>query len=151
MIDLDSLPSFPALSDIMASPNRTPIVIGVGDIVNRSKKVEDAIEPLQLMLQAIQKAILDTGLESSAATALQAEIDSLDVIKSWTWPYPDLPSLIAERLAIKPRRQHYSEHGGNQPAHLFDEAARRISKGESQVAVVTGGEALASCMQDMRP
>ncbi|KAK3116416.1 hypothetical protein LTR53_003209 [Teratosphaeriaceae sp. CCFEE 6253] len=123
---------------------RTPIVVGVGDVVNRSRKVEDAIEPLQLMLGAIQEAIRDTGLSPSAATALQTEIDSLDVVRTWTWPYPDLPGLIAERLAIDPLRKHYSEHGGNTPGMLFDEAARRISKGESNVALLTGGEALAS-------
>ncbi|KAK5116521.1 hypothetical protein LTR85_009146 [Meristemomyces frigidus] len=128
----------------MPSKSFTPIVVGVGDVVNRSKKVEDAIEPLQLKLQAIQKALQDVGLEASATAALQSEIDSLDVVRTWTWPYPSLPGLIAEGLAIQPTRKHYSEHGGNQPAHLFDEAARRISKGESKVAVVTGGEALAS-------
>jgi len=124
----------------------TPIVIGVGDVVNRSKKVEDAIEPLQLMLQAIQQALQDTGLDAPTAAALQREIDSVDVVRSWTWPYPDLPGLIAERLAASPRRKCLSEHGGNQPGRLFDEAARRISKGESKVAVLTGGEALASRM-----
>ncbi|KAK4541676.1 hypothetical protein LTR36_007820 [Oleoguttula mirabilis] len=128
----------------MAPPPTTPVVIGVGDVVNRSKKIENAIEPLQLMLQAIQKALQDAGLESAATAALQSEIDSIDVVKTWTWPYPDLPGLIAERLVVQPTWKHYSEHGGNQPAHLFDEAARRISKGESKVAVVTGGEALAS-------
>jgi len=128
----------------MARLRETPIVVGVGDIVNRSRKVEDAIEPLQLMLQAIQKALQDTGLHSTGIAALQSEVDSLDVVKSWTWPYPDLPGLLSDRLAIKPRRKHQSEHGGNQPAYLLDEAARRISKGESKVAILTGGEALAS-------
>lgn len=132
----------------MTNPSLTPIVIGVGDVVNRSKKIENAIEPLQLILQAIQKALQDVRLPSSATAALKSEIDSLDVVRTWTWPYPDLPGLIAERLAIEPSWKHYSEHGGNQPAHLFDEAARRISKGESKVAVVTGGEALASCTHE---
>lgn len=128
----------------MDESRKTPVIIGVGDIVNRSKKVEDAIEPLQLIVQAIQKAIQDTGLTASAAASLQSEIDSLDVVRPWTWPYPDLPGLVSERLAINPRRKHITEHGGNQPALLLDDAARRISKGVSKVAVVTGGEALAS-------
>ncbi len=124
---------------------QTPIVVGVGDIVNRSKTVENAVEPLDLMYEAISNAVRDTGLAPSAATTLQAGIDSLDVIKCWTWPYVDLPGLIAQRLAIDPLRKHQSPHGGNQPGLLFDEAARRISKGESRVALLTGGEALASC------
>ncbi|KAI7266152.1 hypothetical protein KC345_g8263 [Hortaea werneckii] len=128
----------------MSVPSETPVIIGVGDVVNRSKKIEDAIEPLGLIMEAIQKALADTSLSSTASAKLKNSIDSLDVVRSWTWPYPDLPGSIAERLGIEPQRRHYSEHGGNQPALLLDEAARRVSKGENQVAVVTGGEALAS-------
>ncbi|GAB1736326.1 hypothetical protein NU219Hw_g6991t1 [Hortaea werneckii] len=128
----------------MSAPPETPVIIGVGDVVNRSKKIEDAIEPLGLIVEAIQKALTDTSLNPTASARLKKSIDSLDVVRSWTWPYPDLPASIAERLGIDPRRRHYSDHGGNQPALLLDEAARRVSKGENQVAVVTGGEALAS-------
>jgi acetyl-CoA acetyltransferase len=130
----------------MAATGRlTPIVVGVGDIKNRSLKVEDAIEPLQLMFQAILKAIQDTNLSSSAAKELQSKIDSVGVVNTWTWIYPDLPGLISEKLDVKPKYQVLSHHGGDSPAKLFDEAARRISLGESRVAIVTGGEALASC------
>ena len=128
----------------MSQSRRTPVVVGVADVVNRSKKVEDAIEPLELILRAIKDALKDTGLSDSVASDLQSDIDSLDVVRSWTWPYPDLPSLVAKGLNIKPTRRYYSEHAGNQPGKLFDEAARRISLGESKVAVLTGGEALAS-------
>jgi hypothetical protein len=129
-----------------ATLRRTPIVVGVGDIKNRSQKIEDAIEPAELMLRAIQDAIKDTNLSDSAAAKLQASIDSIDVVATWTWPYHDLPGLLAQKLGIDPRHKFYSAHGGNQPAKLFDEAARRISFGQSRCCVVTGGEALASCM-----
>lgn len=128
----------------MTSPS-TPVIIGVGDFVNRSKRIEDALEPLQLMLEAIEAALKDTGLGISSLNQLKAAVDSLDVVRTWTWPYPNLPGLISEHLKIHPKRQHYTEHGGNQPGVSFDEAARRVSKGESKVAVLTGGEALASC------
>lgn len=131
--------------------SKVPIIVGVADVVNRSKKIQDAIEPAQLMLQAIQSAIQDTGLASSVSSALQSEIDSISVVRTWTWPYPDLPGLLSERLAIDPVHRVYPEqHGGNQPAALLDEAARRISKGQTKVAVVTGGEALASCLYRTR-
>lgn len=127
------------------SSKKTPVIIGVGDVVNRSKKVEDAIEPLQLMVFAIQEALKDTGLDASAVAALQAAIDSIDVTRSWTWPC-DYPSLLAEKLSCNPTHKCYPlEHGGNQPALLLDNASRRISTGESKLAVVVGGEALASC------
>jgi len=119
-----------------------PIVVGVGDIKNRSTSVADAKEPAVLMHEAILAAIQDA--RPSDASKLQADIDSIDVVKTWTWPYPDLPGLLAEKLGVKPKQMSYSEHGGNQPGKLFDEAARKIAKGECKVAVVTGGEALAS-------
>ncbi|KAG9188271.1 hypothetical protein G6011_02194 [Alternaria panax] len=124
--------------------SNTPVIIGVGDIKNRSTAIADAKEPATLMLEAIQKAISDTA--SFSNTDLQSAIDSVDVVKTWTWPYPDLPGLLAEKLGIEKnlKWKRYSEHGGDKPGKLFDEAAQRIAKGECKVAVVTGGEALAS-------
>jgi len=132
----------------MTSTN-TPVIIGVGDIKNRSTAIADAKEPATLMLEAIQKAISDTA--SLSKTDLQSAIDSIDVVKTWTWPYPDLPGLLAEKLGVDQslKWKRYSEHGGDKPGKLFDEAAKRIAKGECKVAVVTGGEALASCTYRM--
>lgn len=131
----------------MARLDYTPIVIGVGDIKNRSTSIADAIEPATLMHRAILAAVKDSCFDPSTQHKIQSSIDSIDVVATWTWPYPDLPKLLAEKLNVKHGLKHkqYSEHGGNQPAKLFDDAARRIAKGESKVAVVTGGEALASC------
>ena len=134
--------------DKMVPDAHTPIIIGIGDVKNRSTKVDDAIEPMQLMLQAITHALEDSTVSRSHAEKLTSSIDSISVVASWTWPYTDLPGLLAAKLGIQPQYRIYSEHGGNQPIKLVDEAARRISRGECRVAVVTGGEALASCMQD---
>lgn len=121
-----------------------PVIIGVGDIKNRSTAVADAKEPATLMLEAIQIAIKDAS--ASSKSSLQEAIDSIDVVKTWTWPYPDLPGLLAQKLGVEnsTKWKRYSEHGGDKPGKLFDEAAKRIAKGECKVAVVTGGEALAS-------
>lgn len=121
-----------------------PVVIGVGDFKNPSTRPEDAVEPLDLMLTAIDIALQDSGLPETKLRALQASIDSVAVVRTWTWPYPDLPRSISERLGLTAKHEQYSAHGGNSPAKLFDEAARRISQGSSRVALVTGGEALAS-------
>lgn len=124
----------------------TPVIIGVGDVVNRSQRLENALEPLELMLQAIKLSIEDTGLDKDVQIRLQRDIDSIDIVQTWTWPYADLPGLIASKLGARPRHKHYSDHGGNQPAKLLDDASRRIACGQAKVAIVTGGEALASCI-----
>jgi acetyl-CoA acetyltransferase len=145
----------------------TPIIIGVADIKNRSTAIASAKEPATLMLEAIDAALADACTSSSpsspssaSVSALRAAIDSIDVVRTWTWPYADLPGLLAERLhagtkeaaksagqgpgKVKIKWQRYSEHGGDKPGKLVDEAARRIASGEVKVCVVTGGEALAS-------
>lgn len=116
----------------------TPVIIGVADIKNRT---DNAKEPAQLILEAIQDAAHDAGNPQ-----LTSSIDSLSSVRTWTWPYENLPALLAEKLGIQPSHTQYPDyHGGNQPAKLLDEAALRVANGESRVAVITGGEALASC------
>ncbi|KAF2840135.1 hypothetical protein M501DRAFT_952176 [Patellaria atrata CBS 101060] len=124
-----------------------PVIIGVGDIKNSSRKLEDAVEPAQLMFQAISAAIDDTQLTALKSSKLKSSIDSINVVRTWTWPYPDLPNLLARKLDLdhfNALHKFYSDHGGDKPAKLLDLAARKISLGQSKVAVVTGGEALAS-------
>ncbi|KAL2042489.1 hypothetical protein N7G274_004982 [Stereocaulon virgatum] len=128
----------------MATRQKTPVIIAIGEVKNKSKKVEDAIEPMQIMLQATLVALKDAGLTATTEKELHSNIDSVFVVATWTWPYADLPGLLSQKLGIQPQHMVYSEHGGHQPMKLVDEAARRISKGESKVTLITGGEALAS-------
>lgn len=126
-------------------PNtKVPIIIGVGDVRNKSFNPDDAIEPAKLMVQAIRNAVADSGLNTSSQQKLLSSVDALRVIPTWTWSYNDLPSNISQALGIKPALQEMPSHGGNQPALQCDEAARQIATGKSKVAVLTGGEALAS-------
>jgi hypothetical protein len=129
----------------------TPVLIGIADIKNRSLRVEDAVEPLELMLQAIYSSLKDTGLSASQTKTLQISIDSISVVNTWTWKYHDLPNLIGEKLGVnggKGNKKGYRElshHGGDSPVRMVDEAARRIAKGTARVGVVVGGEGLGSC------
>jgi hypothetical protein len=127
--------------------SQTPVIIGVADIKNRSPPPHH--EPLTLIHAAILAAIQDAS--PASLSTLQATIDSIDVVRTWTWPYADLPGLLAEKLGVKDglKRGFYSEHGGDKPGALLDGAARRVSRGEVDVAVVCGGEALASCEFDV--
>ena len=130
----------------MTSKRFTPIILSVGDIKNKSTKVEDAIEPMKLMVQASFLALKDSSLSPSKIKELQSRIDSVSVVNTWTWNYNDLPGLVGESLGVNPKYKILSHHGGDSPAKLVDEAAQRIASGESKVALVTGGEALASRM-----
>ena len=116
-------------------PTRQPVLVGIGEIIDRPADRAQGQEPLALMVAALQRA------EADAGAALLARVDSLDVVNSITWPYVDLPGLICQRLGIAPQRRFYGEVGGNTPILFIHEAAQRIARGESTVAAVVGGEA----------
>lgn len=125
--------------------NHVPIIIGVGEFKNASQRMEDALEPLELMLRAIQAALQDATSDGSGS--IVAHADSVSVIASSTWPYNDLPSLVANRLNIQPSHKAYSELAGSSPVQLVDDTARLVAQGSIRLGVVVGGEARASCME----
>jgi hypothetical protein len=120
----------------MALPaDRTPVIIGIGEIVDRPADPAAALEPLALMAKAILAADADAG------GGFLARIDSIDVINLVSWRYDRVAKRLAERLGINPARAIYGHVGGETPTTRIHEAALRIMNGNSLVAIVTGGEA----------
>jgi acetyl-CoA C-acetyltransferase len=115
--------------------DRTPVIIGIGEIVDRPSDPAAALEPLALMAAAIRAADADAG------GGFLDRIDSLDVINLVSWRYDRVAQRLAERLGINPARAKYGVVGGETPTTRIHEAALAIMNGNSRVAVVTGGEA----------
>lgn len=115
--------------------DRTPVIVGVGEVTHRNKEPALGIEPLELMARALVAAQLDAGVEG-----LLASLDSLDVVYEYSWPYSDAPGLLSKRLGTQPARRVYGQTGGESPVRFVHEAALRIARGESLVAAVTGAE-----------
>lgn len=117
----------------------TPVLAGVGE---RAQRPDDgtAAEPLDLLADAVTAAAADSGAAGEGRALLDL-VDHLDVVHVVSWLYDDLPARLAGRLGLHPARTAHSEVGGEQPTTLIDRAAARISAGESQVAVIAGGEA----------
>ena len=76
--------------------DRIPVIVGVGEIVDRPKQLTDGLEPLDLLEQALRRAEADSGGK------LLDEIASLDVVNFLSWRYRDPERQLAERLGIKP-------------------------------------------------
>ena len=72
---------------------RTPVVVGVGQVLNRSKDLDDAIEPIQMMLKALYRAEEDSGAR------LLGQVGSVRVIRG-VWDYGNPAGFIAERLSL---------------------------------------------------
>ena len=115
--------------------DQAPVIVGVGEITQKTKDPAQALEPLALMARALLAADRDAG-----ASVLQL-VDSLDVVQEFSWPYVDAPLQLSQRLGINPGRRVYGPVGGETPVHFIHEAALRIWRGESMVAAVVGAEA----------
>ena len=115
--------------------DRSPVIIGVGEITQKTKDIKQSLEPLGLMESAIRAA------EKDAGSSILSLIDSLDVIQEFSWPYVDAPTQLSHKLGIDPKRKIYGPVGGESPVFFIHEAALRILRGESEVAAVVGAEA----------
>ena len=117
------------------SPDRIPVIVGVGEIVDRPKEIADGLEPLDLLEQALRRA------EQDAGASLLGDVQSLDVVNFLSWRYRDPEKLLAQRLGISPAHCYYGPVGGESPIRYIHEAAKRIARGECTVAAVCGAEA----------
>src|SRR6202789_2833052 len=117
------------------SPDRTPVIVRVGEITDRPKDITDGLEPLALLVEALKRAEADSG------AALLGEIDSLDIINFLSGRYRDPEKLLSSRLGIQPKHAYYGPVGGESPIRYLHEAAQRIARGESSVAAICGAEA----------
>jgi acetyl-CoA C-acetyltransferase len=119
----------------MINEDRIPVIVGVGEIVDRPKEIEQGLEPLTLLEQALKRAEADSGAK------LLGDIGSLDVVNFLSWRYRDPEQLLAKRLGIAPAHCYYGPVGGESPIRYLHEAAQRIARGECAVAAVCGAEA----------
>ena len=115
--------------------NRIPVIVGIGEIVDRPKEITEGLEPLTLLEQALRRAEADSGAK------LLGEIGSLDIVNFLSWRYRDPEMALAQRLGITPKHAYYGPVGGESPIRYLHEAAQRIARGECSVAAICGAEA----------
>jgi len=115
--------------------DRIPVIVGVGEIVDRPKEITQGLEPLKLLEEALKRAEADSGAK------LLHQIGSLDVVNFLSWRYRDPERQLAQRLGIDPAHCYYGPVGGESPIRYLHEAAKRIARGECEVAAVCGAEA----------
>src|SRR6478735_5581038 len=112
-----------------------PVIVGVGEIVDRPNEITDGLEPMALLEQACKRAEADSGAK------LLSEIGSLDVVSFLSWRYRDPEKQLAKLLGANPAHCYYGPVGGESPIRYLHEAAQRIARGECSVAAVCGAEA----------
>src|SRR5512140_2246641 len=123
------------MTSISQSDDRIPVIVGIGEIVDRPKEITEGLEPLILLEQALRRAEADSGAK------LLGEIGSLDIVNFLSWRYRDPEIALSKRLGISPGHAYYGPVGGESPIRYLHEAAQRIARGECSVAAVCGAEA----------
>jgi acetyl-CoA C-acetyltransferase len=101
-----------------------------------------APEPLE-MWEIVARAAADDACTRSGSRVLGA-LDGIEIVYTQTCQYDDPVGRLADRLGVAPRHRHYSGIGGTTPQVLVQGVADRILRGELDVALVCGAEALAT-------
>ena len=138
----------------MSLDPRTPVLVGVGQVTVHPDPETDPSErpePVELMARALRAAAEDAdgvepGASASAGSALIRRADSLRVVLPLGWRAVNPPLLVAERLGFDaddaPAELMLTAIGGNNPQALMHDACRSISRGDLDVVLVTGAEAM---------
>lgn len=119
--------------------DRTPVIVGVGQVTQKPARMEEVRHPVELIVQAARAAALDSGIPD-----LLKRVDTIAVVNIVSWKYADPAGRVAECIGASPERKWYTGIGGSTPQWLVTDLAGRITHGEVAVALIGGAEAFCS-------
>ena len=119
----------------MAIDPHAPVIVGVGQTLQHTDDLDEALDPSLLMCSAIGDATVDAGLRSIPNP------QSLRVVNLLTWKYGDPAYLIAQQLGLTPIETAYTTMGGQSPQSLVNTTSAEIQAGDLDIAILAGGEA----------
>jgi len=111
-----------------------PVLVGVGQVLQRPEDPREGDEPLAMMVAALERAGRDAGVPK-----LLARADAIYVLRG-AWGYGDPGRAIARRLGAASAETVGTPYGGNFSQACVIDAAREIRAGRLRVALVTGAE-----------
>lgn len=129
----------------MALDPRTPVLVGLAQRCDRTSAPGEVLSPQDALAEVARAAIADSGGQGVAAAIDAVAVVRLFQDSGFGAPFGqqrNLPWSLARRIGASPARLLYGPVGGNTPqmlANLFMEA---ISRGEHQVVLLAGCEAL---------
>jgi acetyl-CoA C-acetyltransferase len=118
----------------MTSPEKTPVIVGEAQLLQRLDDLDDAAEPLEMMFTALERAAADAG-----APKLLAAADSIHVVRG-AWGYGDPGRAIGRRFGAESAETVSTPYGGNYAQACVIDAARAIQAGRQRVVLVVGAE-----------
>src|SRR5689334_22911873 len=104
----------------MALDPRTPVLVGGGQVNQRTADGDVAREPVDLIAEAARQASADAG---PANGRLLSSVDAIRIVSLLSWRYRDPGALVAERIGATPKQTAVTTPGGNTPQALINGAA----------------------------
>ena len=123
----------------------TPVLVGVAQFTDRDSLPDTAQSPLDLLARVGADALADSrgaGIAIDTLAVIRLFADSSPAFRAPFGNYTNLPRSLANRLGQSPRTQIYGPVGGNTPQMLVNLFAECIRRGEAEVALIAGSEAL---------
>ena len=128
--------------------DNTPVLVGCSQYLG--DKGLNGPNYLDILSVATKAAIADCEaknditkhLDTISVIRFTADTPNRDSATTELWGYPNMPRSIGNVLGITVPNEIYTTTGGNSPQLLLNELCIRIKDGESNCAVLTGGEAL---------
>ncbi|MEM7078539.1 MAG: acetyl-CoA acetyltransferase [Pseudomonadota bacterium] len=114
--------------------NTTPVIVGVGQVLNRIDELDEALEPLEMMLQALRLAEQDTS-----TPGFLDQVDSVRVVRG-IWGYENPARFLAEQIGATDAQTVGTLIGGNQNQAVINHTAQAILDGELSLVAITGAE-----------
>ena len=115
-------------------PEHTPVLVGIGTATRQEQDFTRALEPMDLMLEAVRAAGLDSGSPLTLAGAQYI------AVPRGRWTYSNPAGEIARVVGAAVATTVLSSVGVLQQT-LIGEACARIARGEAHTTLVTGADA----------
>ena len=125
----------------MNAMDRLPVIIGVGQVNDRTEDLSQAPDACALMLEALRRAGADAG------GGAMDRIDTLELVRLLAAPMDAIPQTLADALPGLRSFPRFVVGHGTTPLMLLTRAAHRIASGEAEVCAIAGAEA---CRTDKR-
>lgn len=119
-----------------AARERVPVIVAIGEYLDKPRNPAEGREPVELLQEAVLAADRDGG------GGWLRQIDTIRVVDLFCWAYRNLPELLALRLRIRGAEHIQGPIGGETPVRMMLDAALDIVRGQSEVSLLCGAEAV---------
>lgn len=123
--------------------DRTPILVGTGQLVERDAEPREATEPLRMLEHCARAAAADAGADDR----LLRSIDTCAIVPTIGWMTRNAPQMVAEQLGSRPVRTYTSADGGESGVAVTDHIAEQITRGEVKIAFIAGSNNFRALMK----